>query len=299
MKRVKIYQIDVFTRTPFCGNPAAVVLDALGLTTEEMQAITREMNLSETAFVLPPTLPNADYRVRIFSPRSELPFAGHPTVATASALIEEGRVFEGQIPSLIRQECGIGLVPIVVEKRSDGLFFLMTQAQPRWIDTGIDRGQCAKMLRCGKDDIVDLPIGIVSTGVNWLIIPLTNLRAIKNLKPDMDLIERTCEQAGAVGITTFCMDAEQAGNAVHVRTFAPGDGILEDPVCGSGNGSVAGYIAKHGLLPGIRFDYVAEQGSEIQRPGLVTVKAQLHEDGKWSVQVGGYAVKVLEGEILL
>src|SRR5262245_25274553 len=123
MTRHRMKQVDVFTRTPLAGNPAAVVFDAAGLETAVMQAIAREMNLSETTFVLPPTTAGADYRVRIFTPRAELPFAGHPTIATAFALREEGRFGER---SPVCQECGIGLVPIAIESRAAGAFLLVT-----------------------------------------------------------------------------------------------------------------------------------------------------------------------------
>jgi PhzF family phenazine biosynthesis protein len=298
MKRFKVKQIDVFTTTPFCGNPAAVILDAVGLEIKEMQAIAREMNLSETTFVLPPTTPGADYRLRIFTPRSELPFAGHPTIATVFAILDDGRLFKGEIPSLIRQECGIGIVPIVVEKRPSGLFFLMTQGQPRWITTDIDQALSAEMLGCGKDDVRNLPAEIVSTGVEWLIVPLNSLRAVQTLKPNLNLIEETCKKIGAVGITTFCMEAEHKDHTLRVRTFPPGEGVPEDPVCGSGNGSVAAYLAKQGLLSDSQFEYIAEQGSEIERPGLVTVKAHRNKEGNWVIQVGGQAVKIFDGEIL-
>jgi PhzF family phenazine biosynthesis protein len=115
----------------------------------------------------------------------------------------------------------------------------------------------------------------------------------------MGILEETCGALKAVGVTVFSLEAERKGYAVHVRSFAPGLGIAEDPVCGTGNGSVAGYIAKHGLRPGTRFEYLAEQGSEILHPGTVVVRAELEKNGKWTIQVGGQAVTVLVGEILL
>jgi PhzF family phenazine biosynthesis protein len=299
MKRVRFKQIDVFTTEPFTGNPAGVVLDATNLTDEQMQAIALEMNLSETTFVLPATVPNADYRVRFFSPRSELPFAGHPTLATVLAVIEEGQVFQKEIPQLVLQECGIGVVPVVVEQQQGNhLFFLMDQAPPHWISMDISKLECAAMLGCENDEIIDIPVAIVSTGVPWLIIPLKSLQNIQALKPDMGLIEQTCKEFGAYGVTTFCLNAGQHKHQVHARSFAPGAGVSEDPVCGTGNGSIAAYIAQHGLIQGQRFEYVAEQGIEIGRPGLVTVKAQLDSDGMWKIQIGGQAIKILEGELL-
>jgi PhzF family phenazine biosynthesis protein len=298
MKPLKIKQVDVFTRTPLCGNPAAVVMDARGLNVQEMQAIAREMNLSETTFVLPATSSESDYRLRIFTPRSELPFAGHPTIATVHAIIEEGRLFNGRVPSLVRQECGIGIVTIGLETHAGGLIFMVTQAEPQWTPVDLERQHGADMIWCRDDDFsTGVPWEIVSTGVPWLIIPLRTLRAVKTLKPNMGLVEKTCAVMKAAGVTVFSLEAERAGYAVHVRSFAPGLGVPEDPVCGTGNGAVAAYMAKHALMSGEKLEYLAEQGLEIQRPGTVVVKAEREKNGKWKIQVGGQAVTVLEGEI--
>jgi PhzF family phenazine biosynthesis protein len=225
MKRLKIKQVDVFTKTPLCGNPAAVVMDARGLNTEEMQAIAREMNLSETTFVVPTTSSESDYRLRIFTPRTELPFAGHPTIATVHAIIEEGQLFSDRLPSLVKQECGIGIVTIGLERKDDGLFFMVTQDEPQWTPVDLGRRHGADMIWCRDDDFpTGLPFEIVSTGVQWLITPLRTLRAVKTLKPNMDLVEKTCAAMKAVGVTVFSLEAERAEHAVYVRSFAPGLG---------------------------------------------------------------------------
>lgn len=299
MKGLKFKQVDVFTDTRFCGNPAAVVLDAAGLRAQEMQTIAREMNLSETVFISPPTNSEADYLARIFTPRSELPFAGHPTIATAHAVVEEKSIFKSRVPELVRQECGIGVVPISVERRTEGLFFMMTQAPPQWTAVTLSDAECAAMLGCAECDLAQPPPEIVSTGVKWLIVPFTSLRAVAQLKPDQPLIERVCARLGALGVTVFCLEARSEGRSVHARTFAPGEGVAEDPVCGSGQGSIAAYIAKYSLLAGKTFEYLAEQGTEVQRPGTVTVKATLEETGRWTIQVGGQAVTVMSGEIFI
>jgi PhzF family phenazine biosynthesis protein len=295
MRRLRLKQVDVFTTTRLCGNPAAVVLDAAGLGPEVMQAIAREMNLSETTFVSAPTRPDADYRVRIFTPRAELPFAGHPTIATAFALVEDGRL-RG---ALVRQECGIGVVPLVVEPRPDGPFFMMTQAEPAWRTAGLEPAACAGLLGCGETALLDAPAEIVSTGVPWIVFGLRDVAAVRALRPDSTGIEALSRERDAAGVTVFCLAAEDARASVRLRTFAPLHGIAEDPVCGSGNGAVAAYVARHGLLPGPRVAYVAEQGVEIARPGLVSVEATRGDGGRWTVRVGGQAVTVLEGELVL
>lgn len=298
MKRLKIKQVDVFTKTPLCGNPAAVVMDARGLAVQEMQAIAREMNLSETTFVLPATSSESDYRLRIFTPRSELPFAGHPTIATVHAIVEEGQLFNNRLPHLVRQQCGIGIITIGLERQDAGLIFMVSQAEPQWTPVDLERRHSADMILCREDDFfTGLPSEIVSTGVQWLIMPLRTLRAMKTLNPKLDLVEKTCAAMKAVGVTVFSLEAERAGHAVHVRSFAPGLGIPEDPVCGTGNGAVAAYIAKYALMSGEKLEYRAEQGLEIQRPGTVIVKAERKKNRGWKIMVGGQAVTVLEGEI--
>jgi len=300
MNELEFWQIDVFTTRRYQGNPAAVVFDAADLTTEVMQAIAREMNLSETVFVQPPVAAGADYKVRMFTPRSEMPFAGHPTLATAYAMVNRGGGFQGVVPLHLRQECGIGIVPVEVRRSADGsLTFVMTQASPRWIDVPITRAACAALLGCASEDVLDLPIQVVSTGVPWLIIPLRAPADVAGLRPDAAGIERTCRQYGAVGVTTFAIGAEDAATQVKVRTFAPGEGVSEDPVCGSGNGSVAAYIAATSLLGGADFAYEAQQGIEVARPGTVLVRCERRPDGNLQVSVGGHAVKVLEGTLFL
>jgi PhzF family phenazine biosynthesis protein len=289
-------QVDVFTDRVFGGNPLAVILDARGLSDGEMQAIAREMNLSETTFVLPPTTAGADYRVRIFTPRAELPFAGHPTIATAFALREEGRLGER---SPVCQECGIGLVPIAIESRADGPFLLVTQGAPRWEEVDVSRARAAALLGCEVDALADGPLEVVSTGVRWLVVPLRELSTVRALAPDLAAVEHLSRALDVAGITVFCRETEDPATAVHLRSFAPLHGVPEDPVCGSGNGSVAAYLVRHGAVDGAELAYVAEQGSEVGRRGRVTVHASRDDAGRWTIRVGGEAVTVLEGELLL
>jgi PhzF family phenazine biosynthesis protein len=279
--RREFWQVDAFTTVPYTGNPAAVVFDAKGLSGASMQRIALEMNLSETVFVLPPEDPAADYKVRIFTPRNELPFAGHPTLATAHAMTERG--LKPKQAGLIRQECGIGLIP--VEIRDQG--FVMTQGKPEHRSVPVDPALAADMLGCPVAAVAMHPIEVVSTGVPWTIVPLDALGTIEKLDPDLRLIETVCRDNKSPGITCF-VPARQAD--YRLRTFAPGDGIVEDPVCGSGNGSVAAYIARHLKRGETSFAYRAEQGIEMGRPGQVIAEVE-----GTAVRIGGRAVTVLEG----
>ncbi|MCR3847042.1 PhzF family phenazine biosynthesis protein, partial [Pseudomonas aeruginosa] len=160
-------QVDVFTSQPLRGNPAAVVFDADDLDARTMQRIAREMNLSETVFVLAPESPDTDYRVRIFTPSSELPFAGHPTIATASAV----RAHRGDLvdASLLRQACGIGIVPVEVVPTEGSPIYWMTQASPQFRNTAIGPGEMSALLGCDANMLAAMPVEVVSTGIPWLI----------------------------------------------------------------------------------------------------------------------------------
>jgi PhzF family phenazine biosynthesis protein len=295
-----VWQVDVFTTQRFCGNPAAVVFDGEGLSPRAMQAVAREMNLSETVFVFPPSSAAADYRVRIFTPRRELAFAGHPTLAAAYALVTRGDLSAAAGAGLLRQECGIGVIPVEVAPGEGGPSFVMTQGKPEYRGVDVGRAASALLLGCGAADVLDCPVEVVSTGLPWLVIPIRSRGPMARLSPDLALIERVCRDRVAVGVTAFCLGAADPSCRVRVRTFAPGDGVAEDPVCGSGNGSVAAYLAKHGLMGSEDLSYYAEQGVEISRPGKVFVRCTRDgTGGGLKVRVGGQAVKVLEGTLMI
>jgi PhzF family phenazine biosynthesis protein len=291
-RRYELLQIDVFSATPLGGNPLAVFPEAEGLTDAEMQAIAREMNLSETTFVLPPERAQADYRVRIFTPQSELPFAGHPSVGTAYALVTTGR----QCGKILHQETLAGLQEIRVAEAADGEDGPLVSVQlpaPRF-EPAPPSERLAKALGIPLDAIAGEPL-TVHVGVAWHIVPLRDLKTVRGLAPDMSALAQIEADTG-VATTVFCEEAEDPECAVRVRSFAPGDGIPEDPVCGSGNGSVGAYRAHTGAItPPLA--YRAEQGSEVDRPGRVQV--QVAPGDPWDVRVGGPSVTVLEGWLSL
>jgi PhzF family phenazine biosynthesis protein len=290
-------QVDAFTDRPLYGNPAAVVFDADDIPTELMQKIAREMNLSETVFILEPTTPEADYRVRIFTPMSELPFAGHPTVAAAHSVL--ARYPDKANATLLRQECGIGIVPVdVVPAVAGGKLLRMTQGTPTYRGTALSRETVAKMLGCAESDLAESPFEVVSTGVPWLIVELSRFAAISALEPDQGLIARECKALRAAGLTVFVERGDGGPARIRVRTFAPGEGISEDPVCGSGNGSVTAFIARHRHPDQASGSYVAEQGMEIGRDG--EVHASWERDGDvLRVRIAGEAAVVASGKLFL
>lgn len=268
-------QVDVFTSVALLGNPVAVVLEGAGLTTAQMQAVANWTNLSETTFVLPPAAAVADYRVRIFTPRSELPFAGHPTLGTAHAVIEAGLAIP-QDGKLI-QQCAVGLVDICVT--GNALSFRL----PRYaFEDAPDPAGLASAMGC---DAVAAP-QIVDVGPRWVIAELASAKAVETLTPDLAALAAYERTHQVTGLTVFA-----AGGAadITVRSFAPSDGVAEDPVCGSGNGAVAAYRLRAGQVKG-GDSYCATQGRQVGRDGQVDVRIE----GK-HIHVGGACVTCVDG----
>ncbi len=283
-------QVDVFTARPFFGNPVAVVLDADGFSVEQMQAIAAWTNLSETTFVQSPTAAGADYRLRIFTSKGELPFAGHPTIGSAHAVLECGMVR----PQTARmsQECGAGLLPIRIEDGSDGrrIFVKAPQAKLRSGD-GALRQQVEKVLRSTLSD-QSSPL-LVDVGPVWLVAELNNATAVHTLAPDMAAITQLSRELSIAGITAFGLTGRQP-DAVYTRSFAPAFNVPEDPVCGSGNASVGAFLAHFERLGATGAAYVARQGNEVGRDGAITVTV---DPADRSVEIGGQSVTCIEGTL--
>jgi PhzF family phenazine biosynthesis protein len=270
-------QVDVFTTTPYAGNPVAVVLDASGLSTEEMQRFAHWTNLSETTFVLPPSAPEADYQVRIFTPVAELPFAGHPTLGTCHAWLGAGGV--PRQDGVIVQECGAGLVPI--RRTPDGLAF----AAPPLVRSGpVEESlveEIASALGLERGAIVDA--AWADNGPGWVALMLESADAVLALRPQFIELD-----VGVVG-------PRPAGSAeaFEVRAFTPKDGMTEeDPVTGSLNASLADWLLRTGRADA---PYVASQGGARGRAGRVHVS----RDDNGEIWVGGGTVTCVTGEIEL
>jgi len=285
-----IRHVDAFTRTPLEGNPAAVV-DGEGLSTQTMQRIALNQHLSETVFLLPPESPAHHAHIRIFTPGTELPFAGHPTIAASHILVSEGRVkLSGGEPLLL--ETGAGVIPVEVTG-GDAPLYTMTQAAPEFRESPLPLDAIAAAVGLVPGEIVRAEE--VSTGIFWLIAQVASLNAMLRAQPDMTALTKVPH-----GLSIFCLGAQAADADIHVRAFAPAAGVFEDPVTGSSNGCTAVFIAKHALLPArdgaIR--YVAEQGLEMGQPGRVYVRVTGAADAP-RAHIGGHAVTVLRGELLL
>lgn len=285
--------VDVFTSRPLLGNPVVVVLDAEGLNTETMQAIASWTNLSETTFVLPPTTTEADYRLRIFTPRSELPFAGHPTLGSAHAILEAGRVTPRENGRLI-QQCGIGVVDLTLDERGGDreLTFSLPPAKLEPLHAA-DVTELELILGC-KVGAKTAP-GVVNVGAIWIVAHLNDAESVLGIRPDFPRLAELERRLGVTGVTVFGMREHGGDAAIEVRSFAPSCGVEEDPVCGSGNGSVAAFQWQRGLLPPGGTDYVAAQGRCVGRDGRVRISV----DANGNVRVGGSCITSVEGLLML
>jgi len=269
--KLSFKQVDVFTDRPFLGNPVAVVIGADGLDTHTMQRIACWTNLSETTFLLKSEA--ADYRLRIFTPRQELPFAGHPTIGSAHAAFDSGFVSRKKF---LKQECGAGVIDLSVE---EGRIFLRGP-QARIGDVRKTLPFAAKLLR-------------VDVGPVWIVGEVADSSKLAALEPDTAAIARFSLDHEATGVTLFAASGESEA-AIHVRSFAPAHGIPEDPVCGSGNLSVGAYLKQTNQVKRFGQAYVARQGMQLGRDGRVSVR--IDADG---IRIGGQAVTCIDGKIAL
>jgi len=274
MPGLRFKQVDVFTDKPFLGNPVAVVVGAEALDTEAMQRIACWTNLSETTFLLKSS--KADYRLRIFTPKHELPFAGHPTIGSAHAALESG--FVAKKKKLV-QECGAGLIELSVE--DDGRIFL--RGPPAKTESLNQTIPSIPLVRGGK--VIKVDVGPV-----WVVGEMNDARALADLKPDMTALAQWSLSLGVSGATVFAASGE-SGSAIHVRSFAPAHGIPEDPVCGSGNLSVAIFLRETDQVSRFGNRYVSRQGMQLGRDGHVSVRI-----GE-KIDIGGHAVTCVEGTL--
>jgi PhzF family phenazine biosynthesis protein len=283
----RFMQLDVFSHLPMKGNPLAVVIDGDGLDETTMRAFARWTNLSETTFLLPPTSPEADYRVRIFTPRRELPFAGHPSVGSAYAAIEAGLIDSGK--TMLIQQCTAGLLPVTVE-RSDTQRVIHVQAPAARVhDVSVEiRQAIAEAIDMTSSDV---PISLVDNGPHWWVCDMGEASRVRALKPDLHAIRALCEQHGVIGVSVF--GQEHAGVAkMAVRAFCPADDMPEDPVTGSVNAGIMAFLVERGDTR-YGLDYLASQGREVGRDGYVRVKRDVAKD---AITIGGQCALVIRGD---
>jgi trans-2,3-dihydro-3-hydroxyanthranilate isomerase len=335
MTPYRFVQLDVFTEEAFAGNSLAVFPEAEGLTDEQMMKIAREINLSETVFVLQPGSnqqtanskppdengsastehprgPSVLRRLRIFTPVREIPFAGHPIVGTWNALAREGVV---PIPeggngwTRIHHEVGIGVLPVDIEfKDSLPVQVVMTQGKfeiKDEIDDAHEQAEIARALGLTTEDFDEtLPIQVISTGMSFLAVPIRSLADVGRCKVNAALLTEIYQRSGSTGCEVFTRETIEIGEArAHARMFAPGDNIAEDPATGSAAGALGAYLVYHGAsnaesVEG-RTRFVIEQGDFMQRPSRINLDVSGQPGAIDEVRVGGPSVVVARGEVFV
>ena len=289
--------LDVFTDQPFGGNPLAVFPDAAGMSGDVMQRIARELNLAETAFVLPTDNPECDFRVRIFSPAVEMPMAGHPTVGTADVLYRLGR-FSGE---RVRFQENVGVIPVEITGETTRPLIWMDQPEPVFGPRFTDRALLAELLGLDVADLdPDHPAEAGLAGVPFLLTPITTRAALDRIRLRLDLWEKHLAGFAAPHIFAFTPDPAQP-NTVHSRMFGPALGIPEDPATGAASGPLGCYLVRYGLATvedGVAA-IVSLQGEAMGRPSRVHIQVTPDSDGFRRVRVGGTCQPMGEGSFRL
>ena len=295
--KLNYFLLDVFTDRQFGGNPLAVFPNADVLTDRQMQSIAQELNLSESTFIQKATSEAADCTVRIFTPRHEMPMAGHPTIGTAWAILKYGLLSPQSEQSLLFDE-GVGAVAVDYSlENSQPRDLVMHQPLPEFGKT-LDRVPVAELLSLQPDDLEgEYPVQIVSCGVPMVLVPLKTLDAARRAIVRLDLLDSTLADVASRELFVFTRETENANADVHCRLYAPRLGVPEDPATGSAHGPLGSYLVKYGLSDGARI--VGEQGIEMGRPSTIKVCIKSSGDSITDVLVGGECVEVGQGTINL
>jgi trans-2,3-dihydro-3-hydroxyanthranilate isomerase len=288
----RLYQLDVFTHTPYAGNPLAVITDGDGLSVARMQAIAREMNLSETVFIQKPTSDRALARLRIFTTTQELPLAGHPVIGTWFLLAELGVVPAQNGAVHVWQQTGAGVLPVTIEfKRGRPSRVTMTQKAARFFPARVPKAALMQSLGLKVSDLhASLPLEYVSTGIFNLMVPLRGRGLLKKIRMDVHALSRLISEHGTLA---YCFALGGPGKAF-ARGMVPWE-LYEDPATGSAGGSLGAYLVNHKkLAAGNHLDIT--QGVEMGRTSKIQVSVR-SEDGKLVPQVSGAAVRIFEGHL--
>jgi len=296
----KFVTLDVFTSTAFGGNQLAVFPDAGGIPEEALLSITREFNFAEVTFCYPPANPAHTKRVRIFTPAREIPFAGHPTVGTAIALVELGLAgaAAGGESKLVLEE-GVGPIPVTVKKTAgEPAFAQFSTAKLAEVGPATpSRGALAEILSIDAEDILATPMAPqnVSCGLPFLIVPLRSVDAVSRSRVRMDKWETTLKSAWAPDIFVFAKKPEGGDSHYHARMYGPGVNVAEDPATGSANACLAGYLGARAARKDGTLVWTVDQGVEMGRPSRIEIEADKSAGAVTAIRVGGSAVMMTEG----
>jgi trans-2,3-dihydro-3-hydroxyanthranilate isomerase len=305
MKTYRIKIVDAFTKKPFAGNPAGVVLDANGLTDTQMQLIARELNLSETAFILPATEPDANLRIRWFTPIGEVALCGHATIASFHALAEDG--MEGMRTNgqhYFRLQTKSGILAVRVEKNFYDTTIEFELPTPKFkIQNKLSPNMLHALGILAKEVKKDLPV-VTDT---YLYLPVTRLTVIEKLVPDFKTLAYQSTKMRVEGVCVFSLETKDKYSSVHSRFFAPNYGINEDPVTGSSNGPLGYYLHKYVLpagypvacreMPDGGMEFIGEQGDYLKRSGRVKIRLRLKQNKVEDISIAGEAVTILDSTL--
>ena len=295
MRKCPFYIVDVFAEEKYAGNQLAVVRDAKALSDIEMQQIAKEMNFSETTFILSDQKRNGGYDVRIFTPKEELPFAGHPTLGTAYVIQHE--IIREPVETIILN-LKIGQIPVTLKYSGEQIDILWMKQMAATFSRIFEPEQISQVLSLNESEIDDrFPIQEVSTGLPFIIIPLKTLDTLKQAKVIRDKYFELIKDTQAKAMLIFCPQTYDEENDLNIRVFADYYGVPEDPATGSANGCLAGYLVKYRYFGKGQIDIRVEQGYEIGRSSLLYLRAK-GKGEKIDVSVGGKVVMIAKGEFI-
>ncbi len=301
-RKIPFTLVDVFTSRPFGGNQLAVFTDAAALSASEMQQLAHEMNFSESTFVMAAEHPGAARRVRIFTPKRELPMAGHPTVGTAWVLASRGEIALESAKVDTTLHLGIGPVTVTIESTGGKPDFVwMVHREPEFGAKRIDRGRVAKALGIAAADIRDdLPMQIVSTGFPFTFVPLRTIEALGKCCPN-EAAHTALLKPGEQSLPLYMFVANESGEfSARSRMFSPHDGVPEDPATGSAAAPFGAYAAAYGLIkPQPSLSFLIQQGVEMGRPSEIRVEVVRKDSGAFAIRIGGRCAIVGEGAIFV
>lgn len=292
---MKFYILDVFAEAKYTGNQLAVFPEASSLSEQQMQRLAKEMNYSETTFIVSPDVRDEGYDVRIFTPEQELPFAGHPTLGTAYVLQQE---IINQPVNSVKLNLKVGQIPVSLYYSGNTLEWLWMQQKTPTFQQGFTSDQLRAILNLEQHEIdSQFPIQAVSTGVPFIIVPLKTQASLKKIRINRDRYFELVNTTEAKSILVFCPETYKPENHLNVRVFADYFGVPEDPATGSANGCLAGYLVQNSYFGDAVIDLRVEQGYEIGRPSLLLLKAE-KKDEEIEVFVGGKVIMVAKGEFV-
>lgn len=289
MRTITFYIIDVFAEEKYQGNQLAVFRNIADLSKTEMQKIAKETNFAETTFILSDSKVNNGYEVKIFTPDTEVPFAGHPTLGTAFIIHKE---IENELSEKINLNLGVGQIPVTFEQNK----YIWMKQNPPLFGRTLDVKTISEILSIGIEDIdTNFPIQQVSTGLPSIIVPLNSLNAVRQCQINHSKYKRFLQETFSANILVFCKETYKRENNINARVFCEDLGFPEDAATGSANGNLAGYLLEYSYFSSSRLEYSAEQGYEIGRKSLLKIKAS-KTSSHFDINVGGKVFLVAKGE---